>query len=105
MAIHPLVIAELKIRAARQDLKGLELEISYPGESMGTASRRHRSRKRAQEVADSYRQLVERAQDEGAWLARLIDCLSAGEAVDFNGAVVPAWAQRIITKCLADGEG
>lgn len=103
MAVHPLVIAELKIRAAQQDLKVVELDATYPGESMGIASRRHRSRRRAEEIAASYRQLIDRAGDD-AWLARLIDCLRAGQAVDFNGAVVPEWAQRIITKCLADGE-
>lgn len=62
MAVHPLVIAELKIRAAQQDLKCLELEVTYPGESMGASSRRHRSRRRSQEIADSYRRLVELAE-------------------------------------------
>lgn len=104
MAIHPLVIAELKIRAAQLDLKCLEMDVSYPGEGMGTVSRRHRSRRRTQEVADSYRQLIDRAGND-AWLARLIDCLRAGEAVDFNGAAVPEWAQRIIGACLAEADG
>lgn len=101
MAVHPLVVAELKIRAAQQDLKVVELDMTYPGEGMSTASRRHRGRRRAQEIADSYRQLIDRAGDD-AWLARLIDCLKADGAVDFNGAVVPEWAQRIIGACLAE---
>ncbi|MFJ4828446.1 hypothetical protein ACIP79_00670 [Streptomyces sp. NPDC088747] len=65
MAIHPLVIAELKIRAAQMDLKCLELNITYPGEAVGIASRRHRSRKRAMEIADSYRRLAELAESDG----------------------------------------
>jgi hypothetical protein len=65
MAVHPLVIAELKIRAAQLDLKGLELEMTYPGEGMGTASRRHRSRNRTKEIADSFRRLVELAEADG----------------------------------------
>ncbi|MCX4912857.1 hypothetical protein [Streptomyces sp. NBC_00687] len=65
MAVHPLVIAELKIRAAQMDLRCLEMDATYPGEPMGTASRRHRSRRRAQEVADSYRRLVELAEADG----------------------------------------
>lgn len=65
MAIHPLVIAERKIRAAQLDLKCLELDVTYPGESMGNASRRHRSRRRATQVADSYRRLIELAEKDG----------------------------------------
>lgn len=65
MTIHPLVIAELKIRAAQMDLKCLELDATYPGETMGVASRRHRSRRRAQEIADSYRRLAELAEADG----------------------------------------
>lgn len=65
MAIHPLVIAELKIRAAQLDLKRLELEATYPGEPMSTGSRRIRSRRRAEEVADSYRRLIELAEADG----------------------------------------
>lgn len=65
MAVHPLVIAELRIRAAQMDLKCLELDATYPGEGMSTASRRHRSRRRAQEIADSYRRLAELAEADG----------------------------------------
>src|SRR5690348_8529267 len=100
MAIHPLVIAELKIRAAQLDLKGLELEMTYPGEGMGTASRRHRSRNRTKEIADSFRELVALAESDGAWLRPLIRCLAQGEPLDFDGAAVPEWAQAIITELL-----
>lgn len=65
MAVHPLVIAELKIRAAQMDLRCLEMDATYPGEPMGTASRRHRSRNRAKDIADSYRRLVELAEADG----------------------------------------
>lgn len=65
MAVHPLVVAELKIRAAQLDLKCLEMDVSYPGEGMGAVSRRHRSRRRTQEVADGYRRLVELAEADG----------------------------------------
>ncbi|SOE25664.1 hypothetical protein [Streptomyces sp. OK228] len=65
MTVHPLVIAELKIRAAQLDLKSISLDVRYPGESAASASRRYREKGRVDELAASFRRLVELAEADG----------------------------------------
>ncbi|MEU6674819.1 hypothetical protein [Streptomyces sp. NPDC046925] len=64
MTFMPLVIAELRMRAAELDVKAARLNIGYPGESAGTASRRYRDRQRLECLARDYRALIELAEGQ-----------------------------------------
>lgn len=59
MSIHPLVIAELRKRAAELDLRVEQLDYRIPGEGVSLgASKRHYERQRAFAMAADYRRLI-----------------------------------------------
>ncbi|AZM51807.1 hypothetical protein DMA15_03745 [Streptomyces sp. WAC 01529] len=62
MAFMAVTIAELRMRVAELEVKAARLDIGYPGESTGTASRRYRDRQRLQCLARDYKRLIELAE-------------------------------------------
>lgn len=60
---HPLVLAELKSRAAALELQAEKLNYRVPGESVSIASSRRRmEHNRARAMAQDYRTLIELAE-------------------------------------------
>lgn len=106
--MNAVTIAELRLRAMEARLKGARLDYKVPGEYPSSASRRYRERMRFEQQAADYDVLADMAAGPGEWLRPLIRCLVGREHVNFDGAAVPDWAQKIITEMLPgrpDGEG
>ncbi len=98
--MNGVTIAELHCRAMEARLRAARLDYKVPGEYPSSASRRYRERMRFEQQAADYEALAAMAAGPGEWLRPLIRSLMAREHVDFDGAAVPEWAQKIITELL-----
>lgn len=63
MTIHPLVLSELRAKAAALELRAEQLNFRIPGDGVSkSATKRHMDRQRAVEMAQGYRALIEWAE-------------------------------------------